>query len=175
MKLPSVSKLKPLQLAALIVVLVGCAGFLILPIVLGSGAGIGSGYKVAEEDHISSWTWKGVYQDGAQKEADVRDEITKLKALLGKGGVGDYDIYVGIASEYELLGDGKSAYQYLSRAIEKDPKRGLAYMNMGHLMEVMGAFVTAHKAYDAAVAAEPNNPIYQTARQNFLIHHTGVK
>jgi tetratricopeptide (TPR) repeat protein len=165
--------MKPSMLIALIIVLVGGAIFLILPLIVGPGSGFGGkGYVIEEADHISTWNWDGVYEDGAQKQADVEKEIDHLKGLLGKGSIADYDLYVGIASQYELIGDGKSAYNYLSRAISDEPKRGLAYMNMGHLMEEMGAFTTAHKAYDAAVAAEPNNPVYQTARQEFLIHHT---
>lgn len=160
---------------ALVIVLVCGALFLILPLVVGPGAGFGKGYPIEKSDHISTWTWKGVYKDGAQKEADVEAEIDRIKGLLGKKEVSDYDLYVGIASQYELIGEGKLAYTYLSKAIEMDPKRGLAYMNMGHLMEEMGAYATAHTAYDAAVAAEPTNPIYQSALQDFLIHHTQVK
>lgn len=162
---------KPFLIAALVVVLVGGAIFLLLPILVGSGVPGGTGYALAKEDHISSWDWKGVYQDGADKQKSVTAEIGRLKDLISKGGISDYDLYVGLASQYELLGDGKSAYQYLSKAIALDKKRGLAYMNMGHLMEEMGAFATARVAYDAAVAAEPNNQVYASARQNFLVHH----
>ncbi len=169
MNLPGMSNMKTLPALALAFVILVGAVFLVLPIVVGGGA---TGYPIEKTDHIATWSWKGVYLDGAQKQADVTKEISTLKGMLGKKGVSDYDIDVGIASQYELLGDGKSAYQYLSKAIALDPKRGLAYMNMGHLMEEMGAFTTAHKAYDAAVAAEPTNPIYKTSQENFLIHHT---
>lgn len=176
MNIPGLTHAKPLTLAALVVVLVGGAAFLILPLILGGGVPGGAGYSVSKDDHISSWTWKGVYKDGAQREADVTKEISHLKDLLGKsGGAKDYDVYVGIATQYELLGDGKAAYQYLSKAITLEPKKGLAYMNMGHLMEEMGAFATAHQAYDAAVLAEPNSPVFKSAQQDFLIHHTSTK
>jgi tetratricopeptide (TPR) repeat protein len=165
-KLPTLASLKPMTLAAVVIVLVGGAMFLILPLVVGTGV---HGYTLSKADHISSWSWKGVYADGGTKQDTTTQQIASLKAELGKGN--DYNVYVGIASQYELLGDGKNAYVYLSKAIVYDPKQGLAYMNMGHLMEELGAFNTAHMAYDAAVAAEPNNSLYEGARQNFLVHH----
>lgn len=175
MKYFSFGKMKPLMRIALIVVLVGGALFLVLPLVVPGGAGIGNGYTISKSDHISSWSWHGAYADGAQKEADTKAEIGRLKGLIGKKTTPDYDLYVGIASEYELLGDGKSAYNYLSKAISVDPKRGIAYMNMGHLMDELGALTTAHAAFDAAVTAEPGSVVYQAARQDFLIHHTTIK
>lgn len=152
---------KPSMIVALVVVLVGGAAFLLLPTL------IGAGYPIAKADHISSWSWQGVYKDGGTQEAGVKKEITLLKQNKEKA-LDTYDLYVGIASQYELLGDGKSSYRYLSKAIELDKKRGLAYMNLGHLMEELGAFATARNAYDAAVAAEPGNPLYETAREGFL-------
>jgi tetratricopeptide (TPR) repeat protein len=160
--------MKPTMTVALAVVLLGGALLLALPFLIGSGT---KGYPIGTSDHISSWSWKGVYADGADKQASIEKQIKDLKAKVGTKDANEYDIYVGIASQYELLGDGKNAYAYLNKAIAKNPKAGLAYMNMGHLMEGLGAFATAHAAYDAAVAAEPNNLVFQAARQNFLVHH----
>lgn len=159
---------KPTMIVALAVVLFGGAIFLILPFVVGSGT---NGYPIAKTDHISSWNWKGVYADGAEKQSSIEKQIRDLKSKVGTKGTSDYDTYVGISSSYELLGDGKNAYLYLNKAIAVNPKAGLAYMNMGHLMEGLGAFDTAHAAYDAAVQAEPNNPVFAASRQNFLVHH----
>ena len=159
------------MLVALVIVLVGGALFLLLPLVLGSG---GTPFPISPQDHISSWSWKGVYADGGDKQDQTKMQIQQLKNSFGKGQSDDYDLDVGIASEYELLGDGQNSYTYLSRAINLNTKRGLAYMNMGHLMEELGAFTTAHTAYDDAVAAEPTNPIFSNARENFLIHHASA-
>jgi len=162
-----------LTLVALIILIGGGVLFLVLPLLVGSAPG-GEGYSVSANDHISTWQWYGVYLDSAQKESDTKKEIVRLRGLLGKGSASDYKLYIGIASQYELLGDGKSAYQYLSGAIAKEPKKGLAYMNMGHLMEELGAFTTAHQAYDEAVTLEPGNQAFTMAQQNFLIHHSGL-
>lgn len=174
MPLSFFNQMKPTTLIAVVIVLVGGAAFLILPLVVGKGASQVQGYSVSTKDSITSWSWAGIYKDGGAREAEVKKEIERLTGMLNKGTVADYDLYVGIASQYELLGDGKQAYQYLSKAIELDGKRGLAYMNMGHLMEELGAMTTAQAAYEAAVKAEPTNPVYQSARQNFMIQHTNT-
>lgn len=159
---------RPVLSAALVAAAVLTAVLLALPFVIGGG----KEYPIAPADHISSWSWQGAYADHDGKQKEVEAELARLKTMLGKGGSGsDYDIYVGFASEYELLGDGRNAYLYLSKAIAKDPSRGLAYLNMGHLMEELGALETARKAYDAAAAAEPGNRVYQSARSNFYLQH----
>ena len=163
-----------LTLVALVVLIGGGVLFLVLPLLVGS-APAGVGYSVSPNDHISTWQWHGAYLDGAQKQSDTKKEIAHLRGMLGKGSASDYELYIGIASQYELLGDGKSTYQYLSGAIAKEPKKGLAYMNMGHLMEELGAFTTAHRAYDEAVKLEPGNQAFMASQQNFLIHHSGLK
>jgi len=162
-----------LTLVALVVLIGASALFVLLPLFVGS-APAGAGYTLSPNDHISTWQWHGAYLDGAQKESDTKKEIARLRSMFGKGSVSDYELYIGIASQYELLGDGKSAYQYLSGAIAKEPKKGLAYMNMGHLMEELGAFTTAHQAYDEAVRLEPTNQAFTSSQQNFLIHHSGL-
>ncbi len=160
---------KPFTLAAFVFVLLGLAAFLTLPLIFGSGGG----YPLAAGDRIAAWQWQGPYRDGGAKEKQVTTDIAGMKQSLGKEGTSDYDAYVGLAAEYELLGDGKNAYQYLSKAIALEPAHGLAYLNMGHLMEELGALHTAHTAYDQAVAAEPTNPLYQSSRSDFLLKHPG--
>jgi len=160
-----------LTYVAIAIVLGGTALLLLLPIIIGGAA---PSFPIASTDHISSWSWAGIYADGGDKQNQTKAEIERLKAMVGKPAASTYDLYVGIASDYELLGDGKSSYSYLNRAIAQDPKRALAYMNMGRLMEDLGAFATAHAAYDKAVALEPTNPLYQAALQNFLVHHSGT-
>jgi tetratricopeptide (TPR) repeat protein len=159
-------KMKSSYRIALVAVLVGGAILLILPLVLGV-----SNYPLASGDHISSWSFEGAYADNGTNQARTIAEIKNLKAMLGKDKTKDYGLLVGIASQYELLGDGKTAYTYLSRAIAKDHTRGLAYMNMGQLMESLGALATARAAYDAALKAEPASGIYASARDGFYARH----
>ncbi len=160
------TNLKPQRRMVLVAVLVGGAVLLILPLVLGI-----DNYPIANGDSISSWKWDGAYADRGTKQAQATQEIAHLKAMLGKDSKKDYSIIVGIASQYELLGDGRSAYHYLSKAIAKDRAQGLAYMNMGQLMEGLGAFRTARNAYDAALKAEPASGLYASARDSFYAHH----
>lgn len=160
------SALKPRQRIVLVMVLLGAAFFLILPLALRVNS-----YPLAGGDTVTSWRWNGAYADGATKQRQTGQEIVRLKALLGKNSAKDYEILVGIASQYELLGDGKTAYHYLSQAIAKDHSRGLAYMNMGQLMESLGALETARAAYDAAVKAEPKSGVYISARDSFYARH----
>ena len=164
MQLSAYLRQKPLTSFALAVIVVGGVLFIALPLIAPAHA-----YPLAPGDSIVSWNWKGAYQDGGADEQKTQAEIQRLSGQLGNGK--DYELYVGIASEYELLGEGHRVYEYLSRAIAKDGKRGLAYMNMGHLMEILGAFRTARNAFDAAIAAEPGNPLYVSARTDFVARH----
>jgi len=56
-------------------------------------------------------------------EAQTTKEIAELKSSSVAPGIRNTRRLVGIASQYELLGDGKNAYEYLKRAIAKDPKK----------------------------------------------------
>ena len=118
-------------------------------------------YPLASGDSVTTWSFKGALADGGKGETATKEEILKLKGLLGKS-TNDYEVLVGIASQFVLLGDGKSAYLYLSKAVESNPQKGLAYFNMGHLMEQLGAVETARSAYTQAVEAEPASTVYRS-------------
>lgn len=152
---------------ALGVVIVGGVFFLGLLLVALTAQGP---YPLAPSDTISSWTFAGAYQDGGKNEVAVKSEIVRLKKLLG-GDTQDYEILVGIASQFVLIGDGKSAYLYLSKAIEENPNKGLAYFNLGHLMEQLGAIETARTAYTKAVQVEPENTVYRSYKAVFILAH----
>src|SRR3989344_4028104 len=109
---------------------------------------------VAEGDAISSWDFQGSYEGNSELEKRARDEIARSEGFLGGDQSGanddptDYILYVSIANQYELLGDGKTAYEYLGRAIRIDStKTGLALRNLGSLMERLGALNTARIAF----------------------------
>ena len=133
---------------------------------------------IAEGDTVASWDFPGPYKDGGELEKRARDEITRSEGLLGGDQSGtnddptDYTLYVSIANQFLLLGDGKRAYEYLGRALKIDAeKTGLAWRNLGSLMERLGALGTARVAYSRAVEAQPNIVEYHVVRLQFLISH----
>ena len=128
---------------------------------------------LVEDDAVSSWDFQGTHEDGGELEKKAKDEIVRLGSLYGnpEGEPTDYILNVSIANQYELLGDGKSAYKYLGRALSIDStKTGLAWRNLGSLLERLGALQTARIAYARAVEAQPFIE-YHVARLRFLITH----
>lgn len=129
---------------------------------------------LAEGDMIESWEWKGTYKDGAELEARATAEIARLEGLFGnpENDPTDYSIHVSLANQYELLGDGKNSYEHLGRAAAIDPTgTGLAWHNLGNLMERLGALNTARIAFASAVKAQPQIEQYHIAHIRFLIKH----
>ncbi|HLE55734.1 MAG TPA: tetratricopeptide repeat protein [Rhodothermia bacterium] len=133
---------------------------------------------LVEGDAVSSWDFQGIHKDEGALEKKANDEITRLTNLLGGDQSGkdddptDYILYVSIANQYELLGDGKNAYEYLGRAVNIDStKTGLAWHNLGSLLERLGAYGTARVAYAKAVEAQPHIEQYHVARLRFLMGH----
>ena len=126
-----------------------------------------SKFPINPADNISSWNFKGVYtgNDILIEKANV--DIARLKSLIGKGQYNDYDLYVGIGNAAGLMGDGESAYQNYNRAVSIHPDKGLAYMNLGHLMDLLGAYRTAADAYAKAATVEPI-PQYKNAQLDYL-------
>lgn len=131
---------------------------------------------VAKGDTITSWNWQGTHKDGGALEKKANDEVARGKGLLGgdqsgkDGDPTDYILYVDIANQYQLLGDGKAAYDALGKALRIDAtKTGLAWRNLGALMEKLGALNTARIAYARAVEAQSNIVEYHVARLQFLM------
>ncbi len=107
-------------------------------------------------DTIVSWNFAGgaVGNDVSIKKA--KDEIVRLNSLLGTGEFSDYLLYVSIANQYNLLGDGASEFEFLKKAIALDSlTTGLAWHNAGQLFTRLGAYKTARTAFERAVAAQP--------------------
>lgn len=128
-------------------------------------------FEFAEGEKITSWDFQGVYTDNAELEERVQTEITRLKGLFGQEGYTDYELYVSIANQYELLGDGEKTYNYLRMALAVDAEHtGLAWHNMGKLLERFGLFESARIAFDAMVEAQSAIQ-YQTVRLEFLKTH----
>ena len=128
-------------------------------------------FPVASEDVIASWNYAGAYSGNAELEAKGKANIQRLSELFGKEGdtFTDYELYVSVANEYDLLGDGKGTYDYLLKALTIDAeKTGLAWHNMGVLMAKLGALNSARIAYDRMVKAQPHIINYHSARIEFL-------
>jgi|SRR3989344_1643373 len=131
---------------------------------------------IASGDTVVSWNFQGARNDGGTLEESATKEIARLQTLLGgdqTGGEGnptDYELYVGIANQYEGLGDGARAREYLEKALAIDSeKTGLAWHNLGNLMSRLGAKNTARLAYEKAVKAQSKIDMYTTARLRFLM------
>lgn len=127
-----------------------------------------SEFPINKADHIASWSFKGAYTGNDELVAKANADLKNLTNLLGKGTYDDYDIYIGMANDYDLMGDGTNAYQNYNHAISIHPDKGLAYANLGHLMDELGAYHTAADAYAKAVAVEPSVAQYQNAQRDFL-------
>lgn len=149
-------------------------GFAIAVIVLG-GVLFAVWYKtkvptmlpLSTKDTVTTWTFPAVNSDASSSEK-AKTEIARLKKLFGKDQFSDYELYVSIANQYELLGDGKKTYEYLNRAAAAAPSSGLAWYNMAQLMTRLGAYHTAQMAFEKAVHSEFNAIFYHTAYIEFL-------
>lgn len=125
-------------------------------------------FPINPADHISSWSFKGAYTGNQALTDQANADIAHLKSLLGKGQYDDYDLHIGMGNDYTLLGDGQVAYDEYDRAIAIHPDKGLAYADLGHLLNQLGANYTAADAYAKATAVEPSVLEYHLERLDFL-------
>lgn len=128
--------------------------------------------SIAEGDNIQSWDFKGAYTGNAELVAKAQSEIKQLSELLVTATSSKMILSVGIANQYELLGDGKNQYDYLGRAIQASPENGLPWHNLGVLMERLGAYKTARIAYEKSTLVQPEFKFYHYAYIEFLISRT---
>lgn len=128
-------------------------------------------FSLVPGDEPVSWYFVGTYSDGGEFEARATSEIGRMKGLLNSGTFTNYELYVSIANQYELLGDGKQEYTYLNYALAIDStKTGLAWHNMGKLLERLGVYKSARVAYDRMIQAQSTTQ-YIRARLEFLQAH----
>lgn len=132
-------------------------------------------FPLAAGEVIVNWQFTGPYKDGGENEAHIHSEIKRLTGLLKSGEFTKYELYVSIANQYELLGDGEQEYIYLGKALAIDSeKTGLAWYNMGRLLERLGAYESALQAYTNAAIAQPA-PQYEDARDEFMTRYASLK
>lgn len=121
-------------------------------------------------DTIASWDFTGAYSGNPDLEIKAQNEIKRILGLMGGDSFSDLALYVGIANQYELLGNGKKEYEYLGRAIGAGGtvSSGLPWHNLGVLMERLGALKTARVAYEKATLVDPKLKFYHAAYFEFL-------
>lgn len=112
-------------------------------------------FTLATGDSIASWDFAGAYTGNPELVTKAQNEITRLSGLLTIATSTAMILNVGIANQYELLGNGARQYEYLGRAIQADATAGLPWHNLGVLMERLGALKTARTAYNEAVFLQP--------------------
>lgn len=128
-------------------------------------------FPIAEGDTVSSWEFQGSHKDGGELEAKVRTRIAELEEMFGnpENDPTDYMLNVEISSQYQLIGDGKNGKKYLERALAIDSEdTGIAWHNMGVLMDRLGAYNSARIAFGNAVQAQPQVEQYHLAYLEFL-------
>lgn len=124
---------------------------------------------IEKGDTIISWDFKGAYADRPDLITKANSEIKSLLDLIGTGTYTDMILFVSIANQYELLGNGSLEYNYLSRAIQEGgTTTGLPWHNLGVLMERLGALQTARVAYEKATLVQPELKQWHYAYIAFL-------
>ncbi len=124
---------------------------------------------IAKGDTVSSWDFVGAYTNNPELMAKANAEIKRITDLLWKGTYTDMSIYVGIANQYELIGDGKNQYDFLIQAVrEGGTASGLPWHNLGVLMERLGALETARVAYEKSTLVQPQFKFYHYAYLDFI-------
>lgn len=124
---------------------------------------------IAKGDVIVSWDFVGAYTNNPELVAKADAEIKRITDLLGKGTYTDMAIYVGIANQYELIGDGKKQYDFLIQAVKVGgTTSGLPWHNLGVLMERLGALETARIAYEKSTLVQPQFKFYHYAYLDFI-------
>lgn len=124
--------------------------------------------QLASGDNIVSWNFKGAYADNPELVAKAEGEIKRFSDILATATSSYMITAVGIANQYELLGDGKKQYEYLGRAMQKNPENGLPWHNLGVLMERLGALETARIAYEEATLVQSQYKQWHYAYLDFI-------
>lgn len=125
--------------------------------------------RIVKDDTIVSWNFPGAYVNNPELVAKANAEISRFSILLETATSSKMNLLVSIANNYDLLGDGKNEYDYLSRAIGVGGETtGLPWHNLGVLMEKLGALQTARVAYQKATIVQPQLKQWHFAYLEFL-------
>jgi len=125
-------------------------------------------------DAVASWDFAGAYTDKPELIEKAHNEIKRLSDLRGKKDESDYELYVSIANQYDLMGAGENELLYLRRALAVDATdTGLAWYNAAVLFERLKAYATARFAYEQAAKAQ-SIPQYISALADYLKAHPAI-
>lgn len=128
-------------------------------------------FLVLSSDVINSWEFDGIYKNNKELEEGVYNKIKELENMFDSEEFSDYELYLSLAGQYDLLGKGDKVYEYLGRSLVIDSEHtGVAWQNMGGLMEHLGAYNSAKVAFNRAVEAQPI-PVYYLSLIDFLERH----
>ena len=125
---------------------------------------------MADGEQVLTWDFQGAYTDNPELMAKADADIVRLTGLLGSKQHSDYTLYVSIANQYGLKGDGKNELAYLEKALAVSTTTGLAWHNAGQLLAHLGAYKTARMAFERAATVQPIIQ-YQRAMVDFLLAH----
>ncbi len=128
-------------------------------------------YQFAPGENVQNWDFQGAYTGKPDLEQRAREEVTRLEEHLGDetDTETDYAIYVSLANQYRLLGDGEGEFTQLKKALAIDSETtGLAWHNLGYLLAERGALRSARDAFARAAHAQPQILQYHTAYLEFL-------
>ncbi|VAW32299.1 hypothetical protein MNBD_CPR01-220 [hydrothermal vent metagenome] len=123
---------------------------------------------IDKRDSIASWSFTPA---SGIATTSIQNKIIAFSREIGSGKYPNYAVYIQIAQEYEMLGDGHSAYRFYMLAIKDSPQKGLAFNNLGNLMTKLGAYNTANNAYAKSVALKSSIKLYWLSYLNFLSVH----
>lgn len=128
-------------------------------------------YPLSNGESVASWDYQGAYEGNPELEQKTREEIMRLEKLIGVEGddFTDYLVYVSLANQYNLLGDGAKEYANLNMALAIDSETtGLALYNMGVLLASLQAPQSARNAYAQAAQAQGQQIQYQSSYFEYL-------
>jgi tetratricopeptide (TPR) repeat protein len=124
-------------------------------------------FPVSASDHLTNWALP-LPQDAASSTPRLSAQVSQFQAMLGGGTYPNETIYVGIANDDILLGDGKAAYLAYEKAIAASSSDALAYDDLGGLFARLYATSSAERAYAKAVALTPSQLLFQLSYLDYL-------
>jgi len=125
------------------------------------------------ESEISSLNSAPVFYESESQKTAVNNVIEQYSADIGKNktGYADYYLYVSIAQQYMLLGEGENAMKYFYLAIKDDPERSLPYSKAAGLLARAGLLDLAEQNYEKVVEVEPQSTNNYLELLDFLIKY----
>jgi len=107
-------------------------------------------FSLAAGDH-PTWDFEGSYEASEELTLRAQNELERLKGLLDGVEFSKYDVEIGIAQQYLLLGEGKGSYEHLLLALNINDKKPVAYLNLGNLLGKVGALESGKVAHEEAL------------------------